>query len=652
MKLKIGGRLIAAGAAIVIIPFAVMGIIVSTQATSGITALVSGQITNLTSSMADYAERTLQGDLGVAEARASAQSTADNIAAWERGGAVAAKVPAVVKKQLGALIKSQRYAGAFSDMFLLGPDGKVIGAAVQNSTGVSLAERDYAKQVLQGETVISQMVIDKVTNTATVVIAAPVRDAGDKVTGAVCLLTKTSSITDEMAKFALGKTGYIWVIDRDGLIVLHPDKDVALKLNITQMAGAEELAKVALADQTGVKAYTYKGSRKIASYAPVPSIGWKVIATMPQSEFLATADSIRDLIIVIALVAMICALVALYLLSRSISVSITACVKYADLLASGDLSKPVQAKFINRSDEIGDLAKAFKGMVDSISAVVGGVQGATSNVAQGSEQISSTAQSMSQGATEQAASGEEVSSSVEEMAATIKQNSDNAQATEGIAAKTAKDAEEGSKAVSESVAAMGQIAGKISIISEIARQTNMLALNAAIEAARAGEAGKGFAVVASEVRKLAERSQIAAGEITGLSEHTVQISQRAGEIIKAIVPDIRKTAELVQEIASASREQNTGVEQIGKAMIQLDTVIQQNASASEEMAAMAEELSGQSQQLASSISFFKLNANDAAAKPVPIAAKPRVLPEKVAQAAHSHTAIKPARRSDDAFEEF
>ena len=652
MKLKIGGRLMVAGAAIVVIPFAVMGIIVSTQATSGITALVSGQLTNLTASMADYADNTFSDYMHASMALASSPDVASSIEASNQADASSARLATALSSRLVKLNKTKEYASSFVSLNVINAKGKVIASSESSALGLDLSTREYTTKALAGETFINQMVISKSTGLATVVIAAPVRDNADKVIGLCTTSMNTATVTDEMAKLALGKTGYIWVIDRDGLVVLHPDKDIALKLNITQMAGAEELAKAALADQTGIKAYTYKGSRKIAGYAPVPSIGWKVIATMPQSEFLATADSIRDLIIVIALVAMICALVALYLLSRSISVSITACVKYADLLASGDLSNPVQAKFINRSDEIGDLAKAFKGMVDSISAVVGGVQGATSNVAQGSEQISSTAQSMSQGATEQAASGEEVSSSVEEMAATIKQNSDNAQATEGIAAKTAKDAEEGSKAVSESVAAMGQIAGKISIISEIARQTNMLALNAAIEAARAGEAGKGFAVVASEVRKLAERSQIAAGEITGLSEHTVQISQRAGEIIKAIVPDIRKTAELVQEIASASREQNTGVEQIGKAMIQLDTVIQQNASASEEMAAMAEELSGQSQQLASSISFFKLNANDAAAKPVPIAAKPRVLPEKVAQAAHSHTAIKPARRSDDAFEEF
>jgi len=173
--MKIGGKLTFAGAAILIIPFAIMGTIVSIQATSGITELTSGQITNLTASMASYAERTLQGDLGVAEALASAQSTADYIAAWNRGGAAAAKVPAAIKCQLGALMISQRYAGIFSDMFLIGPDAKVIGAAVNNATGVSLAERDYAKKALQGETVISQMVINKVTNTAT---ASPFTSCG------------------------------------------------------------------------------------------------------------------------------------------------------------------------------------------------------------------------------------------------------------------------------------------------------------------------------------------------------------------------------------------------------------------------------------------------------------------------------------------
>jgi len=196
---------------------------------------------------------------------------------------------------------------------------------------------------------------------------------------------------------------------------------------------------------------------------------------------------------------------------------------------------------------------------------------------------------------------------MEEMGSNIKQNADNALQTEKISQKAAADAQDSGNAVNEAVEAMNQIAAKISIIEEIARQTNLLALNAAIEAARAGEHGKGFAVVASEVRKLAERSQTAAAEISGLSGSTVQVATKAGEMLVKLVPGIQKTAELVQEISAASAEQNSGVDQINKVLAQLDTVIQQNASASEEMASTSEELSSQAEQMQSAMEFFKVD---------------------------------------------
>ncbi len=280
----------------------------------------------------------------------------------------------------------------------------------------------------------------------------------------------------------------------------------------------------------------------------------------------------------------------------------------AERVASGDLNIDVDS---------GRATGIYRSLVDmgmKLRDVVGTVQTAVAQVVAGSGQISATAQQMSQGATEQAANAEEVSSSVEQMAATIKQNTDNSMATEQISSKAAKDAVDGGQAVDEAVVAMKAIAGKIGIIDEIARQTNLLALNAAIEAARAGEAGKGFAVVASEVRKLAERSQSAAAEITQLSSTTVSNAERAGGIIRQIVPDIRKTADLVQEISSASKEQTVGSEQIGKAMVQLDTVIQHNASSSEELASMAEELSAQSFSLTQTMSYFRIGGRQSESK--------------------------------------
>ncbi|MBF0567208.1 MAG: HAMP domain-containing protein, partial [Nitrospirae bacterium] len=269
-------------------------------------------------------------------------------------------------------------------------------------------------------------------------------------------------------------------------------------------------------------------------------------------------------------------------------------------ISRGNLA--VEARERSAEDE---LMRALGAMVQKLTEVVSDVKSAADNVASGSQELSSSAQQMSQGATEQAAAAEEASSSMEQMSSNIRQTADNASQTQKIADKSAVNARDGGNAVAQTVSAMKEIAGKISIIEEIARQTNLLALNAAIEAARAGEHGKGFAVVASEVRKLAERSQMAAGEITDLARTSVEVAEKAGTMLGVMLPDIQKTAELVQEISAASNEQNTGAEQINKAIQQLDQVIQQNASASEEMASTAEELSGQAEQLQSTISFFR-----------------------------------------------
>ncbi|WP_224983271.1 methyl-accepting chemotaxis protein [Geomonas agri] len=308
------------------------------------------------------------------------------------------------------------------------------------------------------------------------------------------------------------------------------------------------------------------------------------------------------LLVTISIVAVLLAVALSFLVTASIKKPLQVGVDTANRLADGDLTFEIGQ---TAKDETGQLLAAMSIMLNKLKEVVTEVKAATNYVAQGSQELSSSSEEMSQGASEQAAAAEEASSSMEQMTSNIRQNADNAIQTEKIAVKSAEDAKDGGKAVQETVHAMKEIASKINIIEEIARQTNLLALNAAIEAARAGEHGKGFAVVASEVRKLAERSQKAAGEISELSANSVSIAEKAGELLAKMVPDIQKTAELVQEISAASREQDTGAEQINKAIQQLDQVIQQNASASEEMSSTAEELASQAEQLQSTIAFFK-----------------------------------------------
>ncbi|MFP4091238.1 MAG: methyl-accepting chemotaxis protein [Cyclobacteriaceae bacterium] len=319
----------------------------------------------------------------------------------------------------------------------------------------------------------------------------------------------------------------------------------------------------------------------------------------------------RNLMIMLILIAIGVSIAVAYWIIQSISSAIATAQTSLIKVAEGDLASDVE---VSGNDEISQLLKTMQRTVEKLREVIGSVHTAISNIAASSEQLSASAQEVAQGASEQAASAEEVSSSMEQMSANIQQNTDNAIQTEKIAVKAAETMESTNSSVSQTVLSMKQIADKINVIGEIANKTDLLALNAAVEAARAGEHGKGFAVVASAVRKLAESSQLAANEINGLSVQSVSVSERSGELLKAIVPDIQRTSQLVQEISASSREQSAGTEQVNLAIQQLNEVTQRNASASEEMATSSEELSSQAEELASVISYFKVDNNAAAMK--------------------------------------
>lgn len=411
---------------------------------------------------------------------------------------------------------------------------------------------------------------------------------------------------------------YFWVNDLAPKMIMHPikpeldGKDLSQNQDPTGKRLFVEMATVAKKDGKGFVDYMWP---KGGSDKPVPKVSfvrlykpwdWVVGSGIYVDDVEEQITQLRYKIMVPIIVVMAVVVIAVLFMVRGLIRPLEAAVKVSNKLAKGDLTSEIR---VTNKDETGRLLQAMQVMIKDLGGVVGEVRSATNNVASGSEEISSASQSLSQGSTEQAASIEEVSASMEEMGSSVKQNADNAQQTESIAQQASQDAQKGGAAVGQAVDAMKNIAEKISIIEEIARQTNLLALNAAIEAARAGEHGKGFAVVAAEVRKLAERSGIAANEISDLSASSVEVAEEAGEMLNKLVPDIQKTADLVQEITAASNEQTSGIGQITDAIQQLDQVIQQNASAAEEMASTSEELSSQAQQLSDTMGFFTLGSN-------------------------------------------
>ncbi|MEM7549424.1 MAG: HAMP domain-containing methyl-accepting chemotaxis protein [Bacteroidota bacterium] len=315
-----------------------------------------------------------------------------------------------------------------------------------------------------------------------------------------------------------------------------------------------------------------------------------------------TAQAASNMLILLIISVLLSIAISLWII-RSILSSIEKARKVVGAVSDGDLTIEIKN---TSNDEVGELLELMGKMVQKLKEVISFVSSSSDNIASASTQMSSTSQNMSQGSQQQAASAEEISASMEQMVSNIQQNTDNAQQTEKIALKASEDIKEGSSSVSMTVESMKKIADKISIIEEIARQTNLLALNAAVEAARAGDHGKGFAVVATEVRKLAERSQLAASEINELSSSSVAIADKSGKLLEEIVPNIQSTAKLVQEIAASSIEQNSGANQVNSAIQQFNQVIQQNAAGAEEMASSSEELSNQAENLRDSVGFFKI----------------------------------------------
>ncbi len=554
VKMMVGACLMA------VVPVAVLGALAVSNTKSTIEKEISQQVSTISKSITDMVDGVMTSESNSMALLAQRDDLIQATKEANSGGdsrkieslqSELAKLQSVLKDRYDFIVVLAKNGITFAD--------SVNGAA----KGINASDRNYFKKGMEGHASLDSVVISKKSNEPVCSISHPIRDERGQVIGVISGLIKVTFLSNKINEIKLGKTGYAYMIDKQGVVIAYPDPKQVLQLNLAKEQGMEKVMGRAIAGESGFQEYSYKGVDKYAGFAPVKINGWSVVTAVPSSEMLQSVYSIRNIIIIGVFFFAALAVVTAFIGARRIAV-------------------PIQ------------------GAVEKLNA-------GSEQIASASGQVSTASQSLAEGASEQASAIEEMSASIEEMSSMTRQNAENSNAAKALMAEAKVIVGRVNKQMESMAASIGEITrtseetGKIiKTIDEIAFQTNLLALNAAVEAARAGEAGSGFAVVADEVRNLAMRAAEAAKNTSSLIENTIKAVKEGGQLTDATREGFRenmdiamKIGNLVDEIAAASSEQAQGIEQINKAIHEMDKVVQQNAANAEESASASEELNSQ-----------------------------------------------------------
>ncbi len=483
------------------------------------------------------------------------------------------------------------------------PNGKIL----------DVSDREYFQTSMKGERHITEPYEDKLDNFS-LSITVPIYDYNKNITGILVSHFDGLVLCEYTKGIVVGETGYCYIIGKTGDVIASNEiKFVKEKLNTINDAKSNEMLvpnaevekKSLQPNAVGNGEWYWTDGKIIGAYSNIPLTGWGIIARAPINEFLGTIKQLRLTVIIIGFIILIFSLIATFFLSERITASITKVAVSLKKISEGNLAVDIDSS-VNSKDEIGILFGSLAHMTSKLRNIVGEINDNAAKLTTVSDNINHTSKELSAGAIEQANSTEEVSSTIEEMQLNIAQNTSNSKLTTSKSREVGKAILDVGSKSDKVVDANRLINEKISVIKEIAHQTNILALNAAVEAARAGEQGRGFAVVADEVRNLAERSKLAADEIVALSENTKVLTEIAGKSLSDIIPEIRQTSKFLEEITNASIEQNSGAEQVNHSVQQLNNLAQRNSDTSVDLAATSKELISQAERLKKVISYFKL----------------------------------------------